>query len=439
MTMNEQQNQALISADNTQDAWRRLTLEPLQAGDRSYYDCSEARGTNVARKLKRLLDLHRMDDNCMHLLLTGYRGDGKTTELFQFMNAIQHQYCPFYFNAEQEFDLLDFRFPDFLLGIATAIFEWMSERNLALKPELIEDIANWFTKIVQTVERKTEGDIKAEAGVGVPNLFKFVTAKLTATIKAGGVRREEIRRELNQNLAQLIDKVNRLLSEAVKVSKASDQREIVIVVDSMDRLHHDLAFDLFHTHGQNLCGLDCHFIYVVPISLLYRPEATRIPFANQLIMPMIPVRNREGEPNETNIAHLRRLLEQRFVPDKIMTDSEAIMRSLILSSGGHLRDLVRLFRTACSEAMDAPDEKINPKIAKWTINQLCETYQRAVEADDYAPLIKTYHNKEAEINERTQRLIFNTVILVYETETGVTWRDVHPVLANGEKFQELLK
>jgi hypothetical protein len=45
--------------------------------------------------------------------------------------------------------------------------------------------------------------------------------------------------------------------------------------------------------------------------------------------------------------------------------------------------------------------------------------------------------KEAENNPRTQLLIFNTMILVYD-ENGVSWHDVHPALANSEKFQRLL-
>lgn len=32
-------------AENVRDAWRQLTLRPLNANDRPYVDCSHARGT----------------------------------------------------------------------------------------------------------------------------------------------------------------------------------------------------------------------------------------------------------------------------------------------------------------------------------------------------------------------------------------------------------
>ena len=437
--MNDGQNDVSVPANNARDAWRRLTLEPLRAVDPRYVDCSAARGTNVIDTLYTSLDLHSMDEKCMHLLFTGYRGDGKTTELFRFINRIKGEHRPFYINAEEEFDLNDFTFPDFLLGIARAVFDRMDEQKLSLSDTLIREVAGWFSQVVETVDLKTSAEITAEAGAESPKLFKFVTAKLMGTIKAGGEKRKQVRTELNQNLTQLIDKVDKLLSEAVKVSQQSDNRKLVIIFDSLDRLRPELAYDLFHTNGQNLRELNSHFIYVVPISLLYQPESPLLPFDadNIIVMPMISVRNKENQPNEANIAHLTGLLKRRFVPNGIMTAPDEIMRAFILASGGNLRDLMRLFRQACRDALSEPDKKINPKIAQRAINELCETYQRAVAEEDYADLIQTYKNKTAENNERMQRLIYNNVILVYE-ENGVTWKDVHSALANGEKFLKLL-
>jgi hypothetical protein len=153
---------------------------------------------------------------------------------------------------------------------------------------------------------------------------------------------------------------------------------------------------------------------------------------------MIPVRDRDGNPNEENISHLTKLLKRRFVPDKIMTHPDEITRDFILSGGGHLRDLVRLFLHACRYAAGEPDEKINQKIAQQVINALCETYQKAVADEDYDYLIETYKTKEVRSNERTRKLIFNTVILVYN-ESDVEWQDVHPALAHGRKFKKFLQ
>jgi hypothetical protein len=98
---------------------------------------------------------------------------------------------------------------------------------------------------------------------------------------------------------------------------------------------------------------------------------------------------------------------------------------------------VRLFHQACSDAFNEPDEKITETIAKRTINELCETYQKAVIDSDYEYLVQTYKTKDLGNNERTQRLIHYTVILVYD-DNGAKWYDVHPALVQGSKFKKLL-
>ena len=149
--MVDRQNTVLTPADNVRDAWRLLTLEPLReaANDSRYVDCSEARGTNVVGKLSDFLSLHSMDNKNLHLLFTGFRGDGKTTELFQFISQNENRYRLLYFDAEVEFDLLDFRFPDFLLGIARTVFERMGKQELSLSKDLIQEIADWFETLAK--------------------------------------------------------------------------------------------------------------------------------------------------------------------------------------------------------------------------------------------------------------------------------------------------
>jgi len=435
--MNHVSNQQLKPAQNVADAWNMLALTPLPVNDPRYFDCSEARGVNVAQKLFAELKLHSKAKRNMHIMLTGYRGDGKTTELFRFINMIKDNYRPLYINAEDEFDLFDFRFPDFLLGIATVIFKRMEEQNLSLPEKLLENIANWFASVVETDKTSVRADLKAEAGVGIPNWFKFITTKLISSIKAGGEKRKEIRKELNQSIAHLITHVNSLLSAAGKLSKDTDNRELVAVFDNLDRLSPELAYDLFGTNGENIKDLNCNFIFVVPISLLYRLESPHLPIESCITMQIIPVHDRDNKPVEDNIKALKQLLELRFVPGSILTNHDKIMRDFILTSGGHLRDLVRLFHQTCSDAFNEPDGKINEKIAKRTINELCETYQKAVIDSDYEYLVQTYKTKDLGNNERTQRLIHYTVILVYD-DNGAKWYDVHPALVQGSKFKKLL-
>jgi hypothetical protein len=199
-------NNTLSPAENASDAWRMLTLEPLtDPNDPRYVDFTEARGVPVVRQLETKLRLHANTDQPLHLLFTGYRGDGKTTELYRLVGLIQDKYRPLYFHLDVEFELSDFELPDFLLGMATLVFDRMSELGFKLPDKLLDEVADWFASIVEIDETKTTAEVKAEAGFSIPDWFKFVTAKLLSTLKASGEQRKTIRRELNQRLPELLN------------------------------------------------------------------------------------------------------------------------------------------------------------------------------------------------------------------------------------------
>ena len=229
-----------------------------------------------------------------------------------------------------------------------------------------------------------------------------------------------------------------MLSTAEELSKDKDKRELVVLFDNLDRLSPELAYNLFGINGENLKSLNCHFIYVVPLSLLYRLEAPHLPIESCITMQIIPVHDQDNKSVEENITALKHLLESRFVPESILSEPDTTMKDFILTSGGHLRDLIRLFHQSCRDALDEPDKKITPKIATRTINELCGTSQKAIIDDDYEYLVGIYKTKDAGNNERMQRLLHNTVILVYDEE-GEKWHDVHPALVQGKKFRKLLQ
>ena len=429
------QNKQQKPAENVLDAWDMLDVVPLPTNDNRYVDCSQVRDSNVVKKLANKLRVHARKGKYMHTLFTGYRGDGKSTELFRFMDVIKDDYRTFYFNAEQEFDLQDVKFPDFLLGISRVVFARMIKEGLSIPDNLLKQIADWFAQIIEVVDIKSSAELKAEASTGTPKWFQFVTGKLMTTIKTGGEKRKEVRREMDKQLNQLLSHVDKLLSSVVETCKKNDNREPVIIFDNLDRLRPEIALELFHTNGQNLRTLNCHFVFVIPISLLYMNKLAE--FENPIIMHLIPVRQKNNQPKQDSLDLLKELLNRRIVPHKIITEPEEIITKFILASGGHLRDLVRMFREACTDALDEPDEMINEKVSQRIINRVCESYQKIIKDDVYPYLIEIYKTKDAGSNDRQQDLIFQTVILEYE-EDGKTWSDIHPVLVQGEKFQKLL-
>jgi DNA polymerase III delta prime subunit len=428
-------NKEFQPAKNIDDAWNALDIAPLSPNDPRYVDCSQVRGSDVITQLKRRLDKRQKGSEYLHLLFSGYRGNGKTTELFQFMNQIEGKYKTLYFNAQEELDINDLTFPDLLLGIAKMATEKMEKEQIPLPDELLKQVGDWFSERLIEKTTQVQGQLQAQAGASIPKWFSFITAKVLGSIKASVEERKFIRQKLRQETTDLIKHVNNLLKGAQKVTKEKLNKDFLIIIDNLDRLRQGLEVDLFIHSGQLLRGLECNFIYVVPISLFHQSSSTILPFDEILRMPMIPVRNQDDLPNEGAINHLFKLIEKRFVLDAILAESAKTAREFILTSGGHLRDLIRMLRDACYET----DDKIDMTIAKKMINRLSEEYDMVVKEHQYQYLIETYRNKDIETNEDTQNLIYNTIILVYHNADDSTWKDVHPALVGGKKFQELLK
>ena len=246
--------------------------------------------------------------------------------------------------------------------------------------------------------------------------------------------RKIIRRKLRQDITNLIDYVNALLEEARKITKKEVQKELLVIIDSLDRLYRGLEIDLFKHNGDNLKRLKCHFIYVVPVSLFYDPSAMQLPF-DYIKMPMIPVRNYDGTINEDSVNLLREVIKRRFVLDNVLVEPEKTSREFILASGGHIRDLIRMLHDACLESVN----KIDIAVAQKMINRLGEDYDTPIKDHQYRYLIETYKTKMVSSNKDTQELIYNTAILVYQNPDESTWKDVPPALVNTSKFQRLLR
>ena len=425
-------------AENIDDAADALDLRPLEnPDDPRYVDCSEVRGGNVVRNIERLLGFQQGKGEFLHLLFSGYRGNGKTTELFQLVHRIEGKYKTLYFDAPEELDLNDMAFPDLLLGIAKMVAEKMEEEEQPLPKELLKRVGEWFYErlIEKTLETKKE--LAAEGRIGTPPWFSFIMGKIIGTMKTSTDDRKIIRQKLSSDIAKLIEYVNDLLDAARKITRDKTQKDLLVIIDSLDRLYPRLEIDLFKYNGDNLKRLKCHFIYVVPVSLLYDPSARLLPFDDPLIMPTIPVLHRDGSPNEVSINLLREVLGKRFVLDVILTRPEETSREFILASGGHIRDLIRMLFGACVEV--EPTDKINIKVARKMINRLGEDYDRTIKNHQYKYLVDTHETKEVSINEDTQNLIYHTQILVYRDPDEREWKDVHPALVNTSKFQRLLK
>ena len=172
-------------------------------------------------------------------------------------------------------DLGDILYLDVLLAIARAVYEALDQEDIPLSPALLENLESWFAERVLTVEQRKDIEVSMKAEVGASASIPFflrIMGMLTGQIRAGGSRREEVRRQLEPQLREFLDHLNQLLDDARVQLAREDWIGLVVIVDGLEKMHYRALPDgqsshsaLFVQHAEQLRTPRCHLVYTVPV------------------------------------------------------------------------------------------------------------------------------------------------------------------------------
>ncbi|MCI5208343.1 MAG: hypothetical protein D3910_06015, partial [Candidatus Electrothrix sp. ATG2] len=331
------------------EAYRACNPEkPLSAEDDRYVDLSESRGVQHIAELITWRIQNSEPAVQVKQLFTGHRGSGKTTELLRLQQELEtNQFFTIYIDVEELLDLGSLSYLDVLMAMVKEVEAELARKEMPLSAELLNSIAQWFSDRIleETKSREMQGGIstQAKAGSEIPLFAKFFTS-ITASFKAGSSQRETIRTALKRELSVFMDRLNLLLDTAREKVQVNGFRDIVLIVDGMEKMHYELNeegvsthTDLFIRHAEQLRAPQCHIIYTVPVSLAYN-QNLGADFDDVHVLPMV-------KTDAAGIAKLIELVERRVDTERIFSEPE-LLKLLVCASGGVVRDLMRLVRLA---------------------------------------------------------------------------------------------
>lgn len=427
---------------------------PLPGGDPRYVDCQSLRGdadicVDIGEKLT-------LSDEKTCQLYTGHRGSGKSTELMRLKDYLEERQCyVVYFAADDEdIEPDDTQYTDILLCCTRRLLEALKE---SAKPAPLLD---WLRSRWGELKDLATSDVEFDKLSVDMQIVQF--AKLTANLRAVPSLRQEIRRKVDPNTVTLIKALNEFINDA-KRNLPKGCTELVVIADNLDRIvpfsegngrwNHE---EIFVDRCEQLKALNCHTIYTVPISLAYSANATNlmdIYGSPTQILPMVMVRNLKGDPYAPGLKKVREVIERRVArvdPELSLEtglfESEESLNYLCLMSGGHLRSLVALLRSAISYTDRFP---IPQKAIVKAITQARNNYRRAVEEElheernQWQTLARVYRSKRMINGDEYRSLLFNRCLLEYgyvdEEGEEQRWVDVNPMIWKLREFQEALK
>jgi hypothetical protein len=248
--------------------------------------------------------------------------------------------------------------------------------------------------------------------------------------------RQQLHQALEGRLSALVDEVNGLVAEIVQgIRLQTPEAKVVVLVDSLDHARGGSDFHqvkesirtLFEVHGRSLALREVHVVYTVPVYLKFLQS---VGGGVVRVLRAVKVADQHGVPYEPGIDALTRMVAAR-APEgdwQRLLGDEATLRRLILLSGGHLRDLLRLVAEIALRAtrLPAPAVDVDRSIVEIrnqflpipTADQDC--LRRVAETkrcdppteDDWAQLADLFDHH---------------YVLSYQNG-GDEWYDVHPIL-----------
>lgn len=422
------------------------TLIFSRAEDRPYYiDFSSVRGGKIIEAVGRTIARISPDDPTSQLF-TGHIGCGKSTELFRLKAELERQqFHVVYFESSQELDMANIDISDILLAIARQVSESLEEIQIRLKPSYF---SNLFSEIKDILQTPIDITAEAQLSVGI--------GKITAKTKDSPKLRDQLRQYLEPRTEGFLKAINEeILKRANEELKRRGQKGLVVIIDNLDRVDPQtmpsgstLPEYLFINRGAQLRRLSCHVVYTIPLSLIFSNDYEAL--KNRLgggvapkVLPMVPVRNRDGHDCEAGMTLLRKMVMVRAFPEaneqqhqELITnvfDASETLDRLCRVSGGHVRNLLGLLYS-CLQQEDPPFSRA---CLENVIKEYRDDLALAIDEEEWDLLFRVVQQQNLKGDKEYQTLLRSMFVFEYRDDQG-RWFGLNPALMETPKFKSLV-
>jgi hypothetical protein len=426
-------------AQNLQDATRNLLPDiPLREGDEWYVNLAMARGDRGRSLLKREFECKGKE--FLFAIFASHRGVGKSTELLRLEHELSGRYESIHLLANTEFDSDGFDLEDFLLILCRVVEQHM--REIVQKPistEVLKPVENWFSDVTKTSTLGTEYVASVKAGiegkVGIP-FYSKLFASFSSLVKSKSEHKTSLKSEIRKFPGALLSAANGLLDSAGDILKA-ENKQLLIVVDNMDRYKPAPMDDFLAGEPDTLKSLHANFLVTPPVSLIYRPISERLNnLYRTFVLPSPKLREKNdtystvGPPGKSPLLDVltKRMDLNRLIPD------ESARERLLLASGGSVRDLIDLTRQA---TLAADGEVVTRADVEYVVIKERSSLRDQINISGYWPaLSKLAATKKLSDNPKCLDLLYYRLAFQFN---GENWYDIHPLVAELPEFQQELK
>ncbi len=433
-------------AKTLKEAYRACDVKPLTGENmaRYYVELSAVGNTEAIEGVSTDLDIHEPGEFDT-ILFAGHRGCGKTTELKRIQPQCENAYRVIYREFDWEGDVNDAAYTDIYLLFIKKVADDLTELRLKFDTKLLDSFEAWFKDVTQETEATVQSSVsietEASTGAEIPFISKLAT-KLIAQIRGSNQQKKVTRETIGRNLSRWQTDINLWLKDAFDKLKRQDpdryQKSFLVIVDNLDRIPPSVGNHLFFDGAPQLQELDCTIIYTVPISVTYSYKNVSNFFGNPNIVPMVNIYEVSRSECDLNYNQQRldgvgSLSDRRVDVSAIFADRQQLL-DLVKASGGHLRQLMQVSRSACRTAITRKHSKILAENVTYALKQQQFDLEKSTPGPEYyTKLPEVGIEKEITKDKRGQNLLFNLSVVEYNGNSR--WNYVNPLVKQSYAFQ----
>jgi hypothetical protein len=384
-------------------------------------------------------------------LFSGFRGAGKTTQLFRLKHHLEAQgYLVLYANA------LDYLNPgepvditDLLIVLAAAFGESLSDKidKDVLKESFWDRLTNFLTR--SEVKLVSAG---ANAGLETPLGGFFGKLKagmdLKFEIKTASSFRRTMQAVLSNQLSDFEGQVVGFVEDCIKQVRANrgDDTKVVFLFDQLEQLRGGILTEqsviasvgrIFTMHFDRLKLPYVHVVYTVPPWLKFVVPG----MVEMTLLPTPHIWNNDAERTITwsNREIFRTVVSKRLGETGVRrlfgaesAASDRLIDQLIGMSGGHLRDLLRLLRETALRAVSLDALPVPAGLVAGAVNAVRREFLPIAQNDAIwlariADVRATaLPDTEAASVNRLSRFLDSHIVLYFVNDEE--WYDIHPLI-----------
>jgi hypothetical protein len=418
----------------------RQSDRPLETNDPFYV--SDLHGTQAQDVVQRLFEDIQETPATGLYYFTGQRGTGKSTELLRLKGLVDGSGgatqrrcilldCMHYLNDAQSIsaELL-------MLMVAAGVDDWIS----AAYPEMDFTTVPWASRFRAWLKTEVELD---KVALEMGPLKTHFNLKPSQAVVQEKIKKLVSRQQFHKDLIAFI-------SEMCTWVQKREKREIVVVVDSLERLRgstwaskeqddiYEQVAQVFSDQLDMLTVPNLKLVYSVPPYLcLLKNVRDRVPLyalASVRVYEHPKKAEHKRKPRDSGLAHMRQLLSKRWSAWEKIFSPEAVDRFALLSGGDLRQFFLRILIDALVQAQYAverlPMAKDDVIIDDIEAGCRIEMLQLTVR-QEWPLMAKVAQSHMAIADDKIQlktlaHLMEVKVILNYRN--GSDWFDLHPAL-----------